>query len=56
MHVAIMAGGVLNSNRVELAEDDEERRSEGLGFDPPVYKQRYNAVIALARQLLPKTV
>ena len=40
----------------QAAGDDEEKRSEGLGFNPPVYKQRYNAVIALARQLLPKMV
>lgn len=39
-----------------MSEDDEERRSEGFGFDPPVYKQRYNAVLELSRQLLPKTV
>ena len=36
--------------------DDEEERSGGPMFDPPVYKQRYTAVLELARRQEPKTV
>ena len=63
LHVAMIAeddrshGSVGEGwKRAREEGNDEEERSGGPMFDPPVYKQRYTAVLELSRRQEPKTV
>ena len=40
----------------EEMEDEQELQAGGIQFTPPVYRQRYAAVLELARKLKPKKV
>ena len=56
-HVVMIAeDGCLVGEGTREEDNDEEERSGGPMFDPPVYKQRYTAVLELARREEPKTV
>ena len=51
-----LARGSITSMVSVRAEEEEEKRAGGIEFSPPVYRQRYTAVLELARKLKPRKV